>query len=81
MVQSISPGVFTLLETVGIGLDEFHETCKPIKRSLKLWNGEMNEILNPPGFLTDRDQFDSILCDIAIRQGISLLRRCESDQS
>ena len=73
MVQSLSPGVFTLLETVGIGKDEFKGICIPIERSLKLWNGEMVETLSPPGFLTDLSQFDSSLRDIAIRHGINLL--------
>ncbi len=71
--ESLSPGVFSLLETIGIDLDEFHETCIPIVRSFKFWNEEMIESVNPPGFLTDRSQFDSLLRDIAIKQGISLL--------
>ncbi len=72
-VQSLSPGVFTLLETVGIGLNELHEVCRPIARSFKFWNGEMIEIERPPGFLTERNQFDSWLQKIAIEKGISLL--------
>ncbi len=72
-VQSLSPGVFTLLETVGIGLNELHEVCRPIARSFKFWNGEMIEIESPPGFLTERNQFDSWLQKIAIEKGISLL--------
>jgi len=73
MVESLSPGVFTLLETVGIDLDEFHKTCSPIARSFKFWNDEMIETVNPPGFLTDRGQFDSLLRDIAIKRGIRFL--------
>jgi hypothetical protein len=71
--ESLSPGVFSLLETVGIDLHEFSETCSPITRSFKFWNEEMIESVNPPGFLTDRGQFDSLLRDIAIKRGISLL--------
>jgi len=71
--ESLSPGVFTLLETIGIDLDEFHEICNPIERSFKFWNKEMIGTVNPPGFLTDRGQFDSLLRDIAINRGISLL--------
>jgi flavin-dependent dehydrogenase len=73
LVQSLSPGVFTLLETVGLGKDEFLETCSPIDRSLKLWNGELIETTGPPGFLTDRSGFDLSLRNIAKRQGISVL--------
>src|ERR1700693_289845 len=64
LVQSLSPGVFTLLETIGIGMNEFHETCSPIVRSFKFWDGEMIETESPPGFLTDRGQFDLKLCHI-----------------
>jgi len=71
--ESLSPGVFSLLETIGIGMNEFHEICNPIERSFKFWNKEMIETVNPPGFLTDRGQFDSLLRDIAINRGISLL--------
>jgi flavin-dependent dehydrogenase len=71
--ESLSPGVFSLLETIGIDLYEFHETCIPIARSFKFWNKEMSESVNPPGFLTDRGQFDSLLRNIAIKRGISLL--------
>jgi|HubBroStandDraft_6_1064221.scaffolds.fasta_scaffold195718_2 flavin-dependent dehydrogenase len=74
MVQSLSPGIITLLGTLGIGIDEFQGICVPIERSLKLWNGEMVETVDPPGFLTDRGQFDSSLRGIAIRQGINLLQ-------
>jgi FAD binding domain len=72
LAQSLSPGVFTLLETIGIGMNEFHETCSPIARSLKFWNEEIIESVNPPGFLTDRGQFDLTLRDIAKRNGINL---------
>jgi len=72
-VQSLSPGVFTLLETVGIGMNELHEVCRPIARSFKFWNGKMIETERPPGFLTERNQFDSWLQKIAIKKGISLL--------
>jgi flavin-dependent dehydrogenase len=72
MVQSLSPGVFTLLETVGIGFNDFLESCSPIERSLKLWDAKMNETVGPPGFLTDRGQFDLTLRDIAKRNGIYL---------
>lgn len=74
IVQSISPGVFTLLETVGIGLEEFHGVCIPIEKSMNLWNGELIETLNPPGFLTERGQFDTMLRGIAKMRGISLLQ-------
>ncbi len=73
-VQSLSPGVFTLLETVGIGLNELHEVCRPIARSFKFWNGEMIEIERSSGFLTERNQFDSWLQKNAIEKGISLLQ-------
>ncbi|HTB23756.1 MAG TPA: hypothetical protein VK711_00235, partial [Puia sp.] len=72
-VQSLSPGVFTILETVGIGLNELREVCSPIMWSFKFWNGEMIEMENPPGFLAERNQFDSCLKKIAIEKGISLL--------
>ena len=74
LVQSLSPGVFTLLETIGIGMNEFHETCSPIVRSFKFWDGEMIETESPPGFLTDRGQFDLKLCHIAIMRGINMLQ-------
>lgn len=74
-VQSLSPGVFALLETVGIGSNELHEVCSPIARSFKFWNGEMIEIESPPGFLIERSQFDSRLRKIAIKNGICLLPR------
>jgi flavin-dependent dehydrogenase len=73
LAQSLSPGVFTLLETIGIGMNEFHETCGPIVRGFKFWNGEMIETERPPGFLTERNQFDSSLREIAIKRGICLL--------
>ncbi len=72
-VQSLSPGVFSLLETVGIGLNEFHESCSPIVRSLKFWNGEIIAVESPPGFLTERDQFDLSLQKIAKRKEIRLM--------
>jgi flavin-dependent dehydrogenase len=72
--ESLSPGVFSLLETIGIDLDEFHETCIPIARSFKFWNEEMIESVNPPGFLIDRGQFDSILRRIAEMRGNCLLQ-------
>jgi hypothetical protein len=72
-VQSLSPGVFTILETVGIGLNELREICSPIARSLKFWNGETIEMESPPGFLTERNQFDSMLREIAKMRGICFL--------
>jgi hypothetical protein len=72
-VQSLSPGVFTLLETVGIGVNEIHDSCSPIVRSIKFWNGEMIETERPPGFLTEHNQLDSSLREIAKKRGISLL--------
>ena len=72
-IQSLSPGVFTLLETVGIGLNEIQEFCSPIVRGINFWNGEMIETERPPGFLTERNRFDSLLREIAKKRKISLL--------
>jgi len=73
IAQSLSPGVFTLLETVGVSHEDCLESCHPVSRSVIKWESEVTQTTTSKSYLTDRIVFDRFLLSKAIEKGITVL--------
>src|ERR1700730_2981437 len=77
MAQSLSPGVFTLLGTVGLDLDAVRAYVTPLDHAIKRWTDQSLHIDHPPGWLANRSGFDGALLNAARRLNIKILERAK----
>ena len=73
-LQSISPGVLTLIDAIGLDSEKIRCCLRPIRSSRKYWNAAEEEISQPPGFLVHRNLFDGELLKAALDIGVHVMR-------
>jgi flavin-dependent dehydrogenase len=73
-LQSVSPGVLTLVSAIGLNTQMIRQSLTPIQCARKCWDGIEEEHLHPPGFLVYRHIFDNALLTAAKQLGVSEIR-------
>ena len=73
-LQSISPGVLTLIDAIGLDAEKIRHCLRPIRNTRKYWNSVEEEISQPPGFLVHRHIFDDELLKAARNIGVHVVR-------
>jgi flavin-dependent dehydrogenase len=73
-VQSISPGVLTLLRTIGLYTGQIEKCFTPIQHARILWTDAAEETNSPSGFLVHRHIFDKNLMLAAKKMGVRVMQ-------
>jgi flavin-dependent dehydrogenase len=73
-LQSVSPGVLTLVDAIGLNTQMIHACLTPIQCARKCWDGFDDERLHPPGFLVHRHIFDNDLLTAAKQLGVPVIQ-------
>jgi flavin-dependent dehydrogenase len=73
-LQSLSPGVLTLINTIGLQVDQIYSSLTAIHYTRKLWSGVLEEMRDPTGFLVHRGSFDNELLNAAKNMGVQIMQ-------
>ncbi len=73
-LQSLSPGFFTLAETIGLDPERISKLLTPVLKSQRRWLGIIEEKVSGAGFLTERLYFDRKLLLMAEELGVKVLK-------
>jgi flavin-dependent dehydrogenase len=73
-VQSVSPGVLSLLRTVGLYTGQIEKCFTPIRQARILWTGAVEENNRPSGFLVHRHILDKNLMIAAKKMGVHVMQ-------
>jgi flavin-dependent dehydrogenase len=73
-LQSLSPGFFTLAETIGLDPERIYKLLTPVLKSQRRWSEIIEEKESGSGFLTERFYFDRKLLMMAEELGVKVLK-------
>ena len=73
-IQSISPGVLTMIKSAGLNLELIQGSLTPLHTSRVLWTEIEEEESDPAGFLVHRQEFDHSLLFNAKQSGLRVLQ-------
>ena len=74
VIQTISPGVLTLVKTIGLDVEKIGRCLTPIRSSRILWTEIEEEETDPAGFLVHRHVFDNELLVNAEQLGVTVMK-------
>jgi flavin-dependent dehydrogenase len=73
-LQSLSPAIFTLAETIGFDPERISKFLKPVLKSQSRWSGIIEEKEYVAGFLSERINFDRELLMMAEELGVKVVK-------
>jgi flavin-dependent dehydrogenase len=73
-IQSISPGVLTMIKSAGLNLELIQNSLTPLHISRVLWTEIEEEESDPAGFLVHRHEFDEALLFNAKQSGLRVMQ-------
>jgi flavin-dependent dehydrogenase len=72
-LQTLTPGVLTLLEKIGLDTEKIYRCLTPVIKSRRVWSGVVEENEQSSGILTHRGVFDNELLKQAKELGVDIL--------